>query len=290
MKRVGIIASDVNEPTSNLIFNATKRYAETKLIDIHDIRIAAFKRKWEVFYPKLKLSTLDSVYFRFCLMPPTIFDFRIMLSRHLEGMGVNVINSSKSSRICRNKFSAIQVLQKHGIPTPRTRLALTPKAAMKSIRTMKKPVIIKLLSGSRGKGVMKLSSNQEAESVMDALWALNQMLYFQEYVETQGKDIRAFVVGDEVVAAMERIARPGEFRSNIDRGGKGVKIELDSKLEKLALRSTKVIGAEVAGVDIAVDGKPKVIEVNTNPGLEISRITGVDVADRIAKYIAEKKK
>jgi len=155
---------------------------------------------------------------------------------------------------------------------------------------MKKPVILKLLQGSHGKGVIKVSSTEEASSVIDALWALGEMIYFQEYIETQGKDIRAFVVGDEVVAAMEREARKGDFRANISKGGKGTKIELDSGLEKLALRAAKVVGAEIAGVDIVLDGKPKVIEVNINPGLKISRITKVNVADKIARYIAEKKR
>ena len=201
MKRVGLIASDMTLESVAEISNALKKYCETEIIDISKLRLAAFPKRWDVFYPGLKLSTLDSVFFRGCLSPPVVFDFRLTLSEHLEGMGVDVVNSSKAARTCRNKFSAIQVLQRHGVPTPKTRLALTPDAAMKSIKKMKKPVIIKLLSGSRGKGVMKISSNDEAESVIDALWVLGETIYFQEYIETQGKDIRVVVVGDEAGGA-----------------------------------------------------------------------------------------
>ena len=290
MKKVAVITHDMNLPNAHLIFNALKKRTDAHLIDLHRLRVAAFPRKWNVFCPRIRMKEFDTVYFRGCLVPSIVFDFRLTVSEHLEGMGIDVINSSKTARICRNKFSVMQALQKHGVPTPKTRLALTPSAAMRSIRKMKKPVIIKLISGSHGKGVMKISSNDEAESVIDALWALGEMLYFQEFVEACGKDIRAFVVGDEVVAAMERSARNGCFRSNISRGGRGQKIELDPKLEKLALKAAKVVGAEVAGVDIVLDGKPRVLEVNINPGLKISRVTKVNVAGKIAEYIANKQK
>ncbi len=288
MKRVGVVTNNVNLASANMVFNALKKYTEPHLIDIYKLRAAAFPKKWDVFYPRLRLSSLDTVFFRGCLIPPSMMDFRLTVSEHLEGMGVDVINSSKATRICRNKFSVIQVLQKHGIPTPKTRSALTPSAAIRSIRKMKKPVVIKLLSGSHGKGVMKISSNDEAVSVIDALWALGEIIYFQEYIEANGKDIRVLVIGDEVVTAMERTARNGDFRSNLSRGGTGTAVELDDRLRKLALRSARAVGAKVAGVDIVVDGKPMVLEVNINPGLKISRVTKVDVADRIARYIAEK--
>jgi ribosomal protein S6--L-glutamate ligase len=290
MKKVGVITNNVSLPSVNIFFNAFKKHPdiEPHMIDIYKLRVAAFPKKWDVFYPRLKLSKLDTVFFRGCLIPTSLFDFRLTASEHLEGMGIEVINPSKATRICRNKFSAIQVLQKHGVPTPKTRAALTPKAAMRSIRKMKKPVIIKLLSGSHGKGVMRICSNDEAESVIDALWALGEIIYFQEYIETAGKDIRVIVLGNEVVTAMERSARNGDFRSNLTRGGKGEKVEIDDDLRKLALKAAKSVGAVFAGVDIVVDGKPRVLEVNINPGLKISRITKVNIAQKVVDYIAEK--
>ncbi|MBN2331198.1 MAG: RimK family alpha-L-glutamate ligase [Candidatus Aenigmarchaeota archaeon] len=288
MKRVGVITNNVNLASANIFFNAFKKRTQPYMIDIYNLRVAAFPKKWEVFYPRLRLSNLDAVFFRGCISPPSLLDFRLTVSEHLEEMGLDVINPSKATRICRNKFSTIQFLQRHGVPTPKTRAALTPSAAMRSIRKMKKPVIIKLLSGSHGKGVMRICSNDEAESVIDALWALGEIIYFQEYIETSGKDIRVIVLENEVIAAMERTARNGDFRSNLSRGGKGEKVELEAGLRRLALKATKAVGAVFAGVDIVVDGRPKVLEVNINPGLKISRITEVNIADRVARYIAGK--
>jgi ribosomal protein S6--L-glutamate ligase len=289
-KKVGLIARNLAMDTVQVLFRALQRYSDAQIFAIDELRLAAIPGKWNVFYPKFSLKNLDAVLFRQCTRTPTLLDFRLMVTEHLEKMGVHVVNSYKATRICKNKFSAIQYLQEHGIPTPATRLALTPKAAVRSIKSMRKPVVMKLISGSFGKGVMKIDSNAQAECIMDTLSTLGQMIYFQEYIETQGSDVRAFVVGDEVVAAMQRFAtKKDEFRSNITIGGRGKKIELEPEVEELALKSAKVIGAEVAGVDIIVDGSPKVIEVNINPGLRISEITGVDVADKIARYVCGKK-
>lgn len=284
--KVGLITHNTELDSVNAIFRALKKYSEAHFFDINDLRLAAIPGKWNVFYPNFKLNKLDAVLLRYSSATPILLDFRLMVTEHLEKMGIHVINSYNATRICKNKFSVIQHLQEHGIPTPKTRLALNPRAAVRSIKSMRKPVVMKLLSGSFGKGVMKIDSNAQAESIMDTLSTLGQMIYFQEYIETQGRDVRAFVVGDEVVAAMQRSStKKGEFRSNITIGGKGRKINLEPEIEELALKSAKVIGAEVAGVDIIVDGKPKVLEVNINPGLKIAEITGIDVADKIARYV-----
>ena len=283
--KVGLVTQNVNFKSVNRIFGYVQKYSDAKLIDIKKLRIGAIPNKWDVFYPKFRLSDLDAVLFRDCSSKPPTLDFRLMLSEHLEKMGIRVFNGSKATRICKNKFSAIQFLQERGIPTPATRLALTPGAAVKSIKSMKKPVIIKLLSGSLGKGVIKINSNAEADAIMDTLNTLGQMIYFQEYIETNGEDIRAFVIGDKVVAAMKRVAANGDFRSNIYQGAKGFKIELDGRLEKLALKAAHIVGADIAGVDIILGDEPKVIEVNINPGLRIARITKTNIPDMIARYV-----
>lgn len=283
--KVGIITHNTKLKSVQRIFRYMEKYADAKLIDINKLRIAAIAKKWNVFYPKFKLSELDAVLFRGCTATSTMLDFRFMVSEHLEKMGIRVFNGSKATRICKNKFAVIQFLQDVGIPTPKTRLALNPKSAVKSIKSMKKPVIIKLLLGSHGRGVMKVNSNAEADSIMDTLKTLGQMIYFQEYIETEGKDIRVFVIGGRVVAVMERKGRKDEFRSNITAGGRGKKININSKLKKLALDAAKAVGADIAGVDIILDGKPRVLEVNINPGMRIARITGVNIPKLIAQYV-----
>lgn len=283
--KAGLITQDPEMRSVQSIFRRMRKYSDAKLIDANRLRIAAIPGRWNVFYPKFRLSEFDAVLFRGCTANPSILDFRLMVSEHLEKMGIRVINGSVATRICKNKFSTVQFLQEVGIPTPKTRLALNPKAAIKSIKSMKKPVVVKLISGSFGKGVMKVSSNAEAESIMDTLNTLGQMIYFQEYIETEGRDIRVFVIGGRAVAAMERISKKGDFRSNLHAGGRGVKIKLSPELERLALKAVKAVGADIAGVDIIVDHKPKVLEVNINPGLNISRVTGIDVPDLIARYV-----
>lgn len=267
------------------IFKYMQKYSDAMLINVNKLRIAAVPGKWNIYYPKFKLSGLDSVLFRGCTADATILDFRLMLSEHMEKMGIRVFNGSVATRICKNKFSAIQFLQEVNIPTPKTRLALNPKAAVKSINSMKKPVIVKLLRGSFGRGVMKVNSNAEVSSIMDTLNTLGQMIYFQEYIETEGRDIRVVVIGGKVVAAMERRGKNGDFRSNITTGGRGTKIDISPKIEKLALDATKAVGADIAGVDILVDGKPRVLEVNINPGLKIAGVTGVNVPKLIAQHV-----
>ena len=283
--KTGLITKDPTQRSVQRIFSYMKKYSDAKLIDVNKLRIAAIPGNWNVFYPKFRLSELDAVLFRDCTANPMILDFRLMLSEHMERMGIRVFNGSRATRICKNKFSAVQFLQEVGIPTPKTRLALTPSAAVKSIKSMKKPVVVKLISGSHGKGVIKVNSNVEADSIMDTLNTLGQMIYFQEYIETEGRDIRVFVIGERVVAVMERNGRRGEFRSNMELGGRGSKVKISPELERLALRAAKAVGADIAGVDILVDGKPRVIEVNINPGLRIARVTGVNIPDLIARHV-----
>src|SRR5262249_41374821 len=148
-------------------------------------------------------------------------------------------------------------------------------------------VIIKLLQGTQGVGVMIAHTAEGVESAMDTLWGLGQNIILQEFIaESRGQDIRALVVGGELVAAMRRTAKEGEFRSNLHRGGASARIEIDERFAHAALESTRIMGLDVAGVDMleSNDG-PRVIEVNSSPGLRgIESATGVDVAARIVAF------
>jgi len=182
-------------------------------------------------------------------------------------------------------------LKKHDIPMPKTYLAATTESAKKILREVNYPIIMKFPQGTGGKGVMLADSFASASSMLDALTALNQPFIIQEYVETDGVDIRAFVVGDKVVAAMKRKAVYGEKRSNIHTGGVGEVCELDNYTKKIAIKSAQAVGAEICAIDIVEGAKgPLVIEVNLSPGLQISKITKIDVADKIAKYLYKRAK
>jgi len=183
-------------------------------------------------------------------------------------------------------------LQQSKIPMPTTYLSSSPTAAKKILKKVNYPIIFKFPSGTGGKGVMYAESFAAASSLMDALESLRQPFLIQEYIETGGEDIRVIIVGDKVVAAMKRKAVMGEKRANIHSGGEGEAFLPDAHMKKIAVEAAKAIGAEICAVDLLEGVKgPIVVEVNLSPGLQgITKATGVNVADKIAKHIYEKTK
>jgi len=183
-------------------------------------------------------------------------------------------------------------LQQYKIPMPTSYLTSSPTAAKKILKKVNYPIIFKFPSGTGGKGVMYAESFAAAASLMDALETLRQPFLIQEYIETGGEDIRTIVVGDSVVAAMKRKAIIGEKRANIHSGGEGEPFMPDAHMKKIAIEAAKAIGADICGVDLLESVKgPVVVEVNLSPGLQgITKTTGVDVADKIAKYFYQRTK
>jgi len=149
-------------------------------------------------------------------------------------------------------------------------------------------LIVKLLEGTQGLGVVLAETKTAAKSVIEAFYGLNANILVQEFIkEAGGSDIRALVVGGKVVAAYKRQGQEGEFRSNLHRGGMGVKIKLSALEKKTAIAATKALGLNVAGVDmLRSDRGPLVLEVNSSPGIEgVERVTGIDVADKIIAFV-----
>jgi len=183
-------------------------------------------------------------------------------------------------------------LQQYKIPMPTTYLSSSPTAAKKILEKVNYPIIFKFPSGTGGKGVMYAESFAAASSLMDALETLRQPFLIQEYIETGGEDIRIIVVGDKIVAAMKRKAIVGEKRANIHAGGEGEAFLPDSHMKKIVLEAARVIGVDICAVDTLESAKgPLVVEVNLSPGLQgITKATGVNVSDKIAKYLYEKTK
>lgn len=200
--------------------------------------------------------------------------------------------NAEAFTIVHDKLLTQLKLEQSEIPMPKTYLAATPEAAKKILEEIHYPIIMKFPQGTQGKGVMFAESFPAASSMLDALTALKQPFLIQEFVETGGTDIRAIVVGDKVVAAMERKAKEGEKRANIHAGGSGVVSQLDAHTKKIAVEAAKAVGAEICGVDI-LDGPkgPMVIEINISPGLQgITKASGIDVADKISKYLHKRAK
>tara|TARA_Y100000031_G_scaffold45718_2_gene52290 strand:+ start:338 stop:1453 length:1116 start_codon:yes stop_codon:yes gene_type:complete len=183
-------------------------------------------------------------------------------------------------------------LQRYNIPTPKTYLTATPEAAKQTLEKINYPIIMKLPSGTHGKGVMFADSLPSATSMLDTLAALKQPFLIQEFIDTDGSDIRAIVVGDKVVAGMKRKAIKGEKRANIHAGGTGESITPDYQTCKIAVEAAKALGMDVCAVDILESIKgPLVLELNLSPGLQgITKASGINVANEIARFLFRKTK
>lgn len=209
--------------------------------------------------------------------------------RQFEMMGVYPLNESVAISRSRDKLRSLQLLSRKGIGLPVTGFASKPNDVPDLIEMVGgAPLVIKLLEGTQGIGVVLAETRKAAESVIEAFMGLNAHFMVQEYIkEAGGADIRCFVIGDRVIAAMKRQAKPGEFRSNLHRGGSATLVKLSSAERATAVKAAKTMGLNVAGVDLlrSVHG-PLVMEVNSSPGLEgIETATDKDVASQIISFI-----
>jgi ribosomal protein S6--L-glutamate ligase len=215
--------------------------------------------------------------------------FGTAVVRQFEQMDVYTPNTANGISNSRDKLRAIQILSRHNIGMPATTFARSRADVLPAIeRVGGAPVVIKLLEGTQGIGVILAPDTKVAEAIIETLQSTKQNVLIQRFVaESKGRDIRALVVGDRVVAAMRRVAQGEEFRSNVHRGGIVESIELDPAFEEAAVRSAQIMGLRVAGVDmLESDDGPSVMEVNSSPGLEgIETATKLDVAGAIIDYI-----
>ena len=221
----------------------------------------------------------------------SITNYGLAVVRQFDLMGVPVLNGAVAIARSRDKLRALQLLTRRSIDVPTTICARSPACVDTALAIVGGcPAIVKLQQGAQGIGTMIAETPQAVHALLETFWAMGQDIILQEYIrESKGRDIRALVVGGKVVAAMRRVAKPGEFRSNLHRGGKGKAVVLTSAYRRAAMLATKAMGLEVAGVDM-LEGRhgPKILEINSSPGLEgIERASGVDVASAIIEF-AEK--
>lgn len=209
--------------------------------------------------------------------------------RQFEMMGVYPVNESQSITRSRDKLRSMQLLSREGVGLPVTGFAHATQDIEGLLEVVGgAPVVVKLLEGTQGLGVVLAETKKAAESVIGAFRQLDANILVQEFIkEAKGADIRAFVVGGKVVASMKRQGGPGEFRSNLHRGGSASAIKLTSIERTTAVKAAKAMGLNVAGVDLLQSNHgPVVLEVNSSPGLEgIEEASGVDVASKIIEFI-----
>lgn len=274
--------------TSRLAEAARQRGALVSVLDPLQCLVKLSKKKPEVFHSGERVAGLDGVIPR---IGASITFYGLAVLRQFEMMGVFPANESQAIARSRDKLRSLQLLSRHDIGIPPTAFVRRREDLRSAIRRVGgAPVILKLLEGTQGKGVILAESAKSAESVLDAMHSLGQNILIQAFVaEAGGSDYRAIVVGRRVVAAMERQAGEGEFRSNLHRGGTARAVELDELYRATAVHAAEALGLNIAGVDLIPSKEgPMVLEVNSSPGLEgIEGATGVDVAGAMVDFVVE---
>lgn len=239
-----------------------------------------------LYYRQKSLSDYDAVLPR---IGASITYFGTAVLRQFEQMDIFCANTAAGVTNSRDKLRCLQILSRHQLGIPETTFVRDKKDVLPAIeRVGGAPVIIKLLEGTQGIGVLLAETQQSAEAIIELLQSQKQSVLIQKFVsESKGRDIRAFVVGDQVIGAMRRVAQGQEFRSNVHRGGKTERVILDENYCETAVRATQILGLRVAGVDMleGADG-PQIMEINSSPGLEgIESCLQLDIAGAIIDYI-----
>ena len=274
--------------TRRLVEAVKARGHEAQVIDPLRCYMNIATHRPGIFYKGKALGPFDIVVPR---IGASITFYGTAVLRQFEMMGVYPLNESVAISRARDKLRSMQLLSRKGIGLPVTAFAHSPDDVEHVISMVGgAPLVIKLLEGTQGIGVVLAETPKAAESVIEAFYGLKANILVQEYMrEAGGADMRCFVIGDKVVAAMKRQAKEGEFRSNLHRGGEGSKVKLTPEERSTAVRAARAIGLNVAGVDILRSNHgPVVMEVNSTPGLEgIEEVTGVDIAGLIVQF-AEK--
>ncbi len=266
---------------------ALQRDHRVKVLDTLKFAIDLQQGLPDLYFRQKPLSSYDAVLPR---IGASITYYGTAVVRQFQEMDVFCANTAHGIANSRDKLRSLQILSRHHIGIPRTTFVRDKRDVIPAIeRVGGAPVVIKLIEGTQGIGVLLAESIKAAESIIELLQSQKQNVLVQKFVaESKGKDIRAFVVGDRVVAAMRRTAQGQEFRSNVHRGGTAEAVELDDLYQETAVRSAQILGLQVAGVDMLEGAKgPQVMEVNSSPGLQgIESCTELDVAGAVIDYIA----
>ncbi len=265
-----------------LIKESKKLFDKVVYVRIPSVKIES-KDKVKIVAKNIDLMKFDCIIPR---IPRTYMNYGYAICKLLEGK-VFMPNRPESIILAHHKFLTLLYLDSSGIPIPKTYLASTRAVVEKVLDRIDYPVVMKLIYGSRGKGVMFAESKSSAIALVDTIESIKQPIFVEEYLHPGDEDIRAIVVGNKVIAAMKRKSKEGDKRANIGAGGSGEKIELDKSIESLALKTAKSLCLGIVGVDIIMTPTgPKVIEANVNVNFEgITKVTKINIAKKMVKYI-----
>lgn len=287
--KIGILSRDPSlYSTRRLVEAAEQRGHSVRTIDVLKCYMNITANQPSVHYRK-EILKFDAIIPR---IGASVTAYGTAVLRQFEVAGVFSVNQAIAISRSRDKLRAHQLLARKGVGMPITSYAHAAEATDQLIDFVGgAPLIVKLMESTHGRGIVLAETAKAAEGVITAFRGLNANFLVQEYIkESKGNDIRCFVVGDRVVAAMQRTAREDDFRSNLHRGGTASKVKLTPEERSIALMAARVMGLNIAGVDIIRSNRgPLVLEVNSSPGLEgIERVTGKEVADLIIEYVEKR--
>ncbi len=287
--KIGILSRNPRlYSTSRLVEAAANRGHDVQVIDILKCYMDISSSKPGIVYKDEKLEGFDAVIPR---IGASVTSYGTAVIRQFEMMGVYCLTESIPLGRSRDKLRALQLLSRKGVGMPVTGFAHDVGNARQLIKLVGgAPLVLKLLEGTQGRGVVLAETIKAAESVIDAFQELGADFLVQEFIkEAGGSDIRAFVIGRRVYAAMQRTAAEGEFRSNLHRGGSAELVKLTPAERATAVKAAQTMGLNVAGVDMLRSSRgPLIMEVNSSPGLRgIEEATGKDVADRVVQFVEE---
>ncbi len=287
--RVAILSRESNYSNRRLIEEGEKRGHTVEIIDTTRCYMAINTLAPEIHYDGQRLPRFDAVIPR---IGASVTQYGTALLRQFETLGTFCVNGSAGITASRDKLHAHQILARHKIGMPATAFAASPKDTTNLIGIAGgAPLIVKLLESTQGKGVVLAETKKAAESVITAFRGLRANFLVQQFVkEAAGEDIRCFVVGHKVVAAMKRSGAEGDFRSNLHLGGSAVAVRISKEERATAVRAARAFGLNVAGVDLLrSESGPKVLEVNSSPGLEgIEKTSGKNIAGLILDEIEDR--
>lgn len=272
--------------TSRLHDAAQQRGHDVEVVDFLKCYMIIEQHNPGIYYEGNKLSGIDAVIPRIGASR-TFYGTAVV--RQFEMMNVFSVNESQSIVRSRDKLRTMQILSRSGLGMPKTAFASHPGDTKHLIDSLGgAPIVVKLLQGTQGIGVVLAETRKAAKSVLEAFYGLKANMLLQEFIqEAKGADIRALVVGGKVIGAMKRQGPEGEFRSNIHQGGSAMPVKLTRQERSTAVKAAKLLGLNVAGVDMLQSEKgPMIMEVNSSPGLEgIENATNIDIASKIIEFI-----
>lgn len=287
--RIAILSRNKNLHSIRRLLQEAKRVGiECHVLDPLECQLVVDGKQSKILVGPHEAPSYDAVLPR---IGASITSYGLAVVKHFEILGTYVVNSAKAIAGSRNKMTALQLLTEAGVKVPASVLSRTPrglKAAVMAVKGM--PVVMKVLEGTQGVGVMIVHTPVSLHSVLDTLRGLGQDVMMQEFLaKGAGRDYRAFVIGNRVIAAMARTAPAGEFRSNLHRGGQGDLVKLPVSYQRAAIAAAHKMGLEIAGVDMMEGPKgPLILEVNSSPGFEgIEKATGLNVAAQMIAHIAK---